>query len=332
MMKKSIWITIGTLTLTGGLVATAVCVPAYVSAKASGMNPKIFNFNINSNGPLTINNLSLGSANVSFKEAINGTTAINNGTYIIYIGSQGYESNNTFLYGSNYSNPKEFQATPNIPLDGNFGVGLLQFKNLKNVPTVLMLQDVITPEVYDEQLAYNNQIIEWKNININDSKTTKEQKKQHDWALNAPTFSFKPGDTYTNWQGKTTFFRTDKMASEFDDILSFVNKRYSNVKEISGSDGIIIGFNKGKICSNFVGSFNGSSSDSNSGSDNNSTGSTTTQSAQFLSLYNNSSLKLLNDENSSNSNTNVATNSSAPSNDFISWLEANYGLKDNGTN
>ncbi|GAA5414298.1 hypothetical protein [Ureaplasma ceti] len=311
-IKKSILITIGSIALTTGIVATAVCVPAYVNVQ--GNNPKLYNFQPNAHGSLMMNALDMGAVNVSFKEAVLGTTKINHGTYFIYLGSQAYTSNNEFLYGANNASPMSFEANQNLQLNGYFGQALNQINTLQVRPQVLMMQDVLTPAVYKEQLNYNNQVKTWKAYDMSSDKLTRQQRQQHAWAISAPEWSFAPGKTYINWEGKTTYFRTDKYATEFQNAVNFVNKRFKNVKDVSGSSGIIIGYKDGNICSNYTGSFNGSSDSSSSST------AATTQSNQFFTAF---KPQLLADHVES---TNLEASSTAASNDFLNWLQNNYGI------
>ena len=286
-MKKAIYLTIGSIVLAGGITATAVCVPAFVNTL--GNNPKIFTFNPDADN-LQFNADLASSVNVSFKEAVLGSKKISNGTYFIYIGSQAYDNNNKFLYGNSVSFQNDILANPaTLTLKGDFGKGLKTFNDLKEKPTVLMVQDIITAQMRQDANNYENKILEWKQITDEEiqnlrrqdkNKEAEELAKKKSWAQSAPTFSYEPGATYENWEGKTVKFRTDAYAQQFLDMVKFVESKFSNLKDIKSSDGIIIGYKDGKICSNFSGSFVSSSSSDSSNSDS----STSTQSA-FFSTY-----------------------------------------------
>lgn len=320
-MKKSIFFTLGAITLVGGIVATSVCVPAYIASQ--GNNPKLFNFNVQN---LRINTQTLSTVPVSFKEAVLGSKQINNGNYIIYIGSQAYGSNNQFLYGDQMGNGLNFRSDRDPILKGSFGSGLKDIQNLKTQPQVLVVQDVMTSQIYQDYLNYENQVNEWKKINLTDyqgkDQYTEMQKKLN-WATSAPQFNFAPGAQYTNWEGKQQSFRTDAYAKEFQEMVNFVKTRFSNVKDISTSDGIIIGYKDGNICSNFSGSFNSGSSGDAGGNSDQSTPPPSTQNA-FFSPYQTQSNKqsVLADDAGGNNN-----NSDSNKTPFENWLESNYGLK-----
>ena len=345
-MKKAIYLTIGSIVLTGGIVATSVCVPAFINTL--GDNPKIFSFNPSSTEDLVFNPLLASSSNVSFKEAVLGTTKINNGTYFLYVGSQAYNTNNQFLYGSDVSLEENILPNPaTLKIKGEFGEGLKTFNNLKEKPTVLMVQDIITPEVRQEAYSFKNQVDEWNQIkqedinkllagNSEDVKKGQELQKKKLWASKNPTFDYDPTATYTNWNDETVPYRTDAYAKQFNDMVNFIKSKFSSLKDIKNSDGILIGYKDGNICTNYSGSFSsGSSSDDTTKSN--------TQSSSFFSTFANTPNKRDDSsssdgsDNSDNSDDNSSDNENNGSSDeqeqqknpFITWLEENYGKKSN---
>ena len=220
----------------------------------------------------------------------------------MYIGSQGYSTNNNFLYGSQSNLDSTVSEVNQQPeLLGDFGVGLKFFEKLENQPKVLLLQDELTYADYQDKEEYENLVQEYKNIDlssgVHDSES--EEVKKKNWADTAPKFSCEPGATYTTWDGKTEYFRkTNKFPIFFNEVVSFVKANFNNLSNINTSDGILIGYKNGKICSDFSGSFTSSTSDSTEGT-------TTTQSLFFQSF----------------STKQQATNN------FTNWLSDNYGLK-----
>lgn len=317
-MKKSIFFTLGAITLVGGIVATAVCVPAYIASQ--GNNPKLFNFNVQN---LRLSSQTLSTVPVGFKEAVLGSKQINNGNYFIYIGSQAYGSNNQFLYGQSMNNGLDFRANRDPLLDGSFASGLKDITNLKVQPQVLVVQDVMTSQIYQDYLNYENQVNEWKKINVSDyqgKNNYQEMQKKYNWAQSAPKFNFAPGAQYTNWEGKQQTFRTDAYAKEFNELVNFVKTRFSNVKDISTSDGIIIGYKNGNICSNYSGSFNSNSTGSEGSGGGSDSNTPTTQNA-FFKPFQNQTTTLATDAGGNNNNNN---STKTP---FENWLESNYGLK-----
>lgn len=304
-MKKSIYLTIGSVLFTSGIIAAGVLLPSVVSI-SSTFAFNLYNFNIGSNTKLYFNKNDFQAINENYKNLIIGNSDINNGTYLLYIGSQGYETNNSFLYGSQSEiNSTVTEVNQQPELLGDFGVGLKTFNDLENQPKVLVLQDQLTYADYQDQEYYENLIREYKNIDTSSEEfdENSEEVKKKTWAENQENtkFDWKPGATYTTWDGKTEYFRkTNKFPLFFNEVVNFVKANFNNLTDLSSSSGIVIGYKNGKICSDFSGSFT-SSSDSTEED-------TTTQSLFFQSYSNQKSLK--------------TTNS------FTTWLTENYGSKE----
>lgn len=88
-MKKEILITIGAICGTSSVVAAGVFLPSlFLTSSPSTIQ-------INSNTSLFAKNT---KASISVKEALLGTKKINNGNYVLYFGSEGFDSNFKFLY------------------------------------------------------------------------------------------------------------------------------------------------------------------------------------------------------------------------------------------
>lgn len=336
-LHKSIFATVGSVVALSAIVATATCVPAY--SNQTGNNLKVLSFEIPPLGTtqpqINLNYNVLGSANVSLKAALLGTNQINDGSYIIYIGSQAYNSNNTFLYGNAFTDVTQFQSQQTMALNGLFGSGLQSFNTLKIKPKVLMFQDVVGPQAFIAKAQFELDIKNWsKDPIFGDSASDQKQKlaiwgttnqneinQKRLWATgqSASNWSFDPLATYVNWQGKTVYFRTDSSAEQFRNvILPLVKKHFNNLQTVNTSQGIIIGYKNGKLCSDYSGSFTSTtSSGSNSSSSSSSTAAT--QSNQFISTYANKDATTLASSSSS-------TTSSTSNNQFLEWLQYNFGI------
>lgn len=301
-MKKSIYLTIGSVLFTSGVVAAGVLLPSITSISSS-FAFNLYNFSSSSDATLYFNENNFQAINENYKNLIIGNSNINNGTYILYIGSQAYSTNNSFLYGSQSEvNSTVSEVNQQPELLGDFGVGLKFFEKLENQPKVLVLQDQLTYADYQDKEEYENLVKEYKNIDISSGeyKPDSDEVKKKNWADNiAPSFNSAPCATYTTWDGKTEYFRkTNKFPIFFNEVVSFVKANFNNLTDLSSSNGILIGYKNGKICSDFSGSFT-SSSDSTEED-------TGTQSLFFQSF----------------STKQQTTNS------FTNWLTENYGLKE----
>lgn len=300
-MKKSIYLTIGSVLFTSGVVAAGVLLPSITSISSS-FAFNLYNFSSSSDATLYFNKNDFQAINENYKNLIIGNSNINNGTYILYIGSQAYSTNNSFLYGSQSEvNSTVSEVNQQPELLGDFGVGLKFFEKLENQPKVLVLQDQLTYADYQDKEEYENLVKEYKNIDISSGEyeTDSDEVKKKNWADSAPSFNSAPCATYTTWDGKTEYFRkTNKFPIFFNEVVSFVKANFNNLTDLSSSNGILIGYKNGKICSDFSGSFT-SSSDSTEED-------TTTQSLFFQSF----------------STKQQTTNS------FTNWLTENYGLKE----
>lgn len=300
-MKKSIYLTIGSVLFTSSVVAAGVLLPT-VTSVSSSFAFNLYNFSTNNDAKLYFNKNDFQAINENYKNLIIGNSNINNGTYILYIGSQGYQTNNNFLYGSQQNNVNSTVSEVNQQpeLLGDFGVGLKFFEKLENQPKVLLLQDELTYADYQDKEEYENLVQEYKNIDLSsgDYDSESEEVKKKNWADKAGPFNSAPGATYTTWDGKTEYFRkTNKFPIFFNEVVSFVKANFNNLSDISTSDGILIGYKNGKICSDFSGSFTSSS------------GSTEENPATKSLFFQSFSTK------------------QQATNNFTNWLSDNYGLK-----
>lgn len=292
-MKKAIISSILAIGTVGAITASAVFLPAVVAT--NGYSLYTFNYAeaLNNKDTFNLQTSYLNGINVGVKEAILGTTKINNGNYFIYIGSEGYASHRTFLYDQN--SIETFGQDPTRPLDtSNFGNGIqclnsdmFTSSTTATTPVVLSYIDMLTMNDFSAREEYENTIAKFKNLQIVNSadkeqlseKQLKINKKKYDWANAASAFDFTPGATYKDWEGKTKYYRSSyESGLQFNEIVSFVKKNFTKVKDITTSDGIIIGYKKGKlVTTQYSGSFDTSSSSSSA--------SIATNSSAFLASF-----------------------------------------------
>lgn len=273
-MKKAIYLTIGSVILTSGIVATSVLLPTLTAT--SNIYPFcIYNYNPNNLDDISSENLQLKSSdfesiNVRYQDLIVGNTNFNNGNYVLCISSQAYNSNNSFLYGpqgDNYIDSTVTETNQQPILNGDFGAGLKLIPDLVTQPKILIIQDVLTEADYRDEEEYNNLVQEYKNIDISSSNYDEDtdEYKKYNWAQQAKTFSFSPGDTYETWDGKTEYFRkTNKFPILFNKIVDFTKSVFNNLSNLESSSGIIIGYKNNELTTEYSGSFSSSSGDSSS--------------------------------------------------------------------
>lgn len=279
-MKKAIAITILSVLSIGGITATSVFLPAFTKNQEFSVYQLNYEQAIqdaqDGNTSFALYNKYLNAANFSLKEALMGSKKINNGDYIIYLGSEGYANNRKFLY--NQSNINLFESNFNRSLEtSDFGNGLEyldnnQFRNNnKDVPIVLSFIDMINIADLQAKEEYDQTIRSFKNLQIvSDGVLTenqlKENKRKYDWAKAAPQFDYAPGKTYLDWEGKTKYFRaTSESGLVFNKIINFVSNHFANLTDISTSDGVVIGYKNGELIKTmYSGSFTSTSSDSGS--------------------------------------------------------------------
>lgn len=279
-MKKAIISSILSIGTVGAITASAVFLPAVVATNGYSLYSFDYAEALNNKDTFNLQTSYLNGINVGVKDAILGTTKINNGNYFIYIGSEGYASHRTFLYNQN--SVETYSQNPTRPLDtSDFGNGIQcinseMFTSSSDAikPVVLSYIDMLTLNDFQARENYQNTITQYKNLQIVNSadkeqlsdKQLKINKKKYDWANNANTFDFTPGASYTDWEGKKQYYRSSyESGLQFNEIVSFVKQNFTNLKSIESSDGIIIGYKKGKLVTvQYSGSFESSSSSSSS--------------------------------------------------------------------
>lgn len=285
-MKKSIISSIIAVSCVSAVTAAAVFLPAVVANNGYSIYTFDYTKAIGNSDNFNLQTNYMNGINVGLKEAILGTTKINNGDYVLYIGSEAYGNNRNFLYKQ--SDINIFQSDPSRPLDtSDFGNGLQylnsnEFKEEYNkkyttLPTVVTYIDSLTLNDFTARDNYENLVKSYKKLRItNDGlkddeeklsdAQLEENKKKYDWAVSAPTFSFEPGKSYTDLKGNKKYFRDSYQSGlQFNEIYNFVVNNFTGLTDISSSSGIVLGYRKGSLVPRqYSGTFGGDSSSSES--------------------------------------------------------------------
>lgn len=285
-MKKSIISSIIAVSCVSAVIAAAVFLPAVVANNGYSIYTFDYTKAIGNSDNFNLQTNYMNGINVGLKEAILGTTKINNGDYVLYIGSEAYGNNRSFLYKQ--SDINIFQSDPSRPLDtSDFGNGLQYLnsnefkeeynKKYKTLPAVVTYVDSLTLNDFTARDNYENLVKSYKKLRItNDGlkpdeqklsdAQLKENKKKYDWANSAPAFSFEPGKSYIDVQGNKKYFRDSYQSGlQFNEIYNFVVNNFKGVIDISSSNGIVLGYRKGSLARPYSGTFtSGDSSSSES--------------------------------------------------------------------
>lgn len=282
-MKKSIISSIIAVSCVSAVTAASIFLPAVVANNGYSVYTFDYTNAISNTNSFNFQTNYMNGINVGLKEAILGTTKINNGNYVLYIGSEGYGNNRDFLYKQ--SDINVFQSDPSRPLDtSDFGNGLQylnssEFKDTYSkdhttLPTVVTYMDSLTLNDFTARDNYENLVKSYKKLRItNDglkpdeqklSETQiKENKKKKEWADSAPAFSFEPGKSYTDLKGNKQYFRDSCQSGlQFNEIYNFVANNFTGLTDITTSNGIVLGYKKGVLAKQYSGSFSGSSGSS----------------------------------------------------------------------
>lgn len=314
-MKKSIIISIGAVFGICAITAVAVFVPAAKSM--IGYSPIIVN-----NGK-TFNPNTAPNANASYQQALLGTKKINNGNYVLYVGSLAYVNNATFLLGStpggNPYKPQNLASNISYPLAGSYGTALDYMKNNPDLfavhPEFVAILNTITPAELKQEETFNNLINEYLNLKITSSSTSEEiaaiQKKKQ-WAeQNKNSFSYIPGAVYSNLEGKQVPFINSQQTKEFLNIVTYMKTKFPKMQNLDQSPGFVIGYKNGKPVAEYTESFIQDNKDDKK--ENNA--------ATSLS-YIQSVVARNNAEETNNQQSTIA-----PTSNFYTWLKTNYATK-----
>lgn len=224
-MKKAILISIASLVGVSAIVATSTFLS--LSTKTDVYAKSIQASSVNQ----SLNYTNLSNANVGIKEMLLGTKKINNGNYVLYIGTQSNLDNLDFVYSNqaNHINSvNDLQYNDNLNFNGSLSKTINNVKNYadkdiyEHVPQFYSFIDLINSDVFKQKQEYENLIKQ------NKSSTIKEDQN---WANNAPTeYSFDVNKKYKDKNGKEVYFRNDAQAIKFREILNFLKTYLSKEK------------------------------------------------------------------------------------------------------
>lgn len=229
-MKKALYISLASIGVVGGVVATATFLSL---AKTSQIKPKVFS-NLELSQPLNYSNLS--NLDIDFKKLLLGTTTINNGNYVIYIGTQTNLTNVNFIYdnqSNNINSINDLKNNANLKIQGSLvrsiaNVNANKENNVyESTPAFYSLIDVLSDDVFIAKQKYEDLVKAMR-------KSTIEAEKN--WGNQAASeYSFDINKKYKDIDGNEVYFRTDKSAREMRDILNYVNQ-YLKDKSIIALD------------------------------------------------------------------------------------------------
>ncbi|BAO73640.1 hypothetical protein [Ureaplasma parvum] len=245
-MKKAILISISSLIGISAIVATSTFLS--LSAKTNIYAKLIKSSDLNQ----SLNYTNLSDANIGIKEMLLGTNKINNGNYVLYIGTQSNLDNLNFVYDNqtNHINSiSDLKYNDNLKFNGSLAKSINNVKNYadkgvyEHVPEFYSFIDLIDTNVFKQKQDYENLIKQ------NKSSTIKEDQN---WANNAPTdYSFDVNKKYKDKSGREVYFRNDTQAVKFREILNFLKKYLSKEKLIelstSQTPGIVLFYSQDNL-------------------------------------------------------------------------------------
>ncbi len=174
------------------------------------------------------------TTDVGIKDLLMGTKSINNGNYVLFVGSEAEQLTDTSLYPStttpgllannnqlnfDSSNAGSSSSSYSKTINRFYNDPTFQDKNNNEKPQFLMYLDKLNGVVSKEQKDYT---------------TTKEafnKKHRGDGVAQMPAWndeSYIPGKTYTK-DDKTYKFRNDKAAQDYLDIQAFIQTAYGSL-------------------------------------------------------------------------------------------------------
>lgn len=245
-MKKAILITTAILGTSAAVVTTSTFLAL---SKKEIINSKQFSY-ISSHKPLNYDNLA--NINVDFKKLILGTNQVNNGNYILYIGTQGNISNLNFMIdneSNNISSINDLKNNYNIKTNGllakvientntSFELGVLESK-----PEFYGLVDTLNSDIFKQKEDYENLVKRLR------SSTIENEKKWADAAASEYSFDFTK--KYKDLNGNEVYFRVDKQAQNMRFIMDFVKDylKSKNIKNLNDKDspGLILLYTNGNL-------------------------------------------------------------------------------------
>lgn len=146
---------------------------------------------------------------------------------------------------------------------------------------------------------------------------TEENKKVPKWTIsiqNLNTWSYSPFAEYSDLSNNKKYFNNDKQSIEFRNLWTFVKSRYPKAKDITVSEGFILGFENGQLTKKYSLSFDAETTPPPSDG-----GGTTPPATQP------SKQKVRNSSIIINNYSQKEIDISKPSSTFYNWLEEVYG-------
>ncbi|MCV3753798.1 hypothetical protein [Ureaplasma zalophigenitalium] len=214
-MKKGILITTAVLTAVAAITTTTTFVVLKSKAKnyAKILDPEQVN------KPLTLTSLKNTSA--TLHDLILGTKKINNGNYILYIGTQANLQHNNFIYDNDankISHVESLKNNPHLKFEGALAKvlkNLQKYNNeYQNPPEIVCLIDVINEEVFAQQEAYLKEYNKFSQSSIANEKR---------WANNASSsYVFDPQASYMDVNNKKVFYRSDNQAKMMRETMEYL--------------------------------------------------------------------------------------------------------------
>ncbi|AJQ45153.1 hypothetical protein JM47_00605 [Ureaplasma diversum] len=243
-MKKAILITASILGAAAGVVATATFLALNTKQKTYAKNLNTSELN----QALSYNNLN--NSKVSLKELILGTSKVNDGNYVLYFGSQSNIQHNNFMFNNelnHISKIEDLKNNYNLKFNGDLAKVINNTKlykdSYKTVPQFFGFVDFLNDDVFLAEQAYMQKLATAKASTIEADKR---------WAASAPqTYSYDVSKQYRDKDDKLVYFRTDKQAEEFREVVKYLNNYLKKEKLVdlyqADNPGIILFYTKENI-------------------------------------------------------------------------------------
>ncbi|MCV3728491.1 hypothetical protein OF376_01760 [Ureaplasma miroungigenitalium] len=214
-MKKGILITTAVLAAVAAVTTTTSFV--VLNSKAKNYAKVLDVTQVNK--PLTLT--SLKNTNATLHELILGTKKINNGNYILYIGTQANLQHTNFIYDNDTNkigHVESLKNNPHLAFDGALAKVLNNLEKYsdeyKNPPQIVCLIDVINEEVFKQQETYLKEYNKYAQSSIISEKG---------WANTASSsYVFDPQASYTDINNQKVFYRTDNQAKLMRETMDYL--------------------------------------------------------------------------------------------------------------
>ncbi|WP_031488998.1 DUF6856 family protein [Ureaplasma canigenitalium] len=232
-MKKAILITGVSLLLSAGVITTATFLA--LKNKKEDVFPKETHLNLyNTSTDLNV----LPNEKTSIKELLLGTTKVNDGNYIIYIGTNTNLSNNDFLYNNKenqINSLNDLKNNHNLVYKGAFFKALKNLNDYKDqdiyesVPRVFNFIDTVNDDLFKTAEEYEQKISDLRKSTIDREKNYGNSQSEK--------FNFNINAKHKDINGKEVYYRTDERARIMREILAFVSGYIKNSQLVDIYDG-----------------------------------------------------------------------------------------------